>query len=120
MRCSTRFAVLLGMSSIVLCPLIYGQNDRPAGLQAAPASPPATEEEVAQLRQEVAELKALILRLAPAGSVGNPVQARLVQASAVAEPIGNTLPEMASASDVHALQKEVGEIQKKNSETPPA
>ena len=123
MRWPTKFAVCLGIGFVAPGLLMCAQSEKPAETQATPASRPASEEEVAQLRREVADLKAIILRLVPAGSGPTPVQPLLVQANAgnrSAQPDESALPTVATASDINELQKEVEELQKKTSETPPA
>ena len=62
--CSPKlWCVLLISFCIAPGPLAFAQNAKPAGGSTTNA---ASEEEVQQLRREVAELKALIQRLAPA------------------------------------------------------
>src|SRR6202521_3398957 len=122
MRWATRFVVLLGISFFATGSLIYAQSDKPAEAQARPASQPATEEEVAQLRRGVAEMRATMRLLAEASSKEGPGEARLVQANAVAglaQPDTAAVPVAAPPSDIDALQKEVEVLQKKASDTPP-
>src|ERR1700680_2137174 len=64
MRWPSKVVVLLGICFLTSAPLIYAQNEDPSPPPARAVSPAATEEEVAQLRQEVAELKIAIQRLA--------------------------------------------------------
>ena len=86
MRWPTKVVMLLVIGFLAPAPLIYAQNDNLSGPQARSASQAATEEEVAQLRQEVAELKAIVLRLAASKSEGASGPAHLVQANAIVDP----------------------------------
>src|SRR5580658_9306106 len=109
--CSPKlWCVLLVSFCIAPGPLAFAQNATPAGGSTAKA---ASEDEVQQLRREVAELKALIQRLAPAGTLpAAPAPAPPLDANAPAAP--------ATHADVAVLQQEVTALQKKTSEVPPA
>jgi hypothetical protein len=74
---------LLGISFLAPCPPIRAQSVGESETHRAPVSQPATEEEVAQLRQEVAELRIVVRRLAQANSKTAPDESRLELASAV-------------------------------------
>jgi len=103
---------------------VYGQTTSPADGGAKPATTPASEEEVQQLRREVAELKAQIQRLVQASAKQAPRDARLVQASDVlassVEPDDASAPAAVTPADIDSLQKEIEVLQKKASDTPPA
>jgi phosphate-selective porin len=109
-------------------PLAFAQNVKPAGGSTANA---ASEDEVQQLRREVAELKALIQRLAPAGSAPTtgtaaPTTGTAAPATGTAAPTpagapaANAQAAPATRADVDALQKEVSALQKKAADVPPA
>jgi hypothetical protein len=100
MRWPTKVVMLLVIGFLAPAPLIYAQNDNLSGPQARSASQAATEEEVAQLRQEVAELKAIVLRLAASKSEGASGPAHLVQANAIVDPAQPHAP--ASNADASA------------------
>lgn len=63
MRRPTTFVVLFALCFSVLGSLAYAQSDSPPNDLAKSATKSATEAEVEQLRHEVAELRAIILRL---------------------------------------------------------
>jgi phosphate-selective porin len=110
--CSPKlWCVLLVSFCIAPGPLAFAQSAKPAG-NATPSTSTgsaASEDEVQQLRREVAELRALIQRLAPAGVPPSP-----------AAPPEAVAPAPATRADVENLQKEVTALQKKASEVPPA
>ena len=83
MRWPTIPILFLGVSSFLPLPPARGQSDGDAEARGAPVFRPATEEEVAQLRQEVAELRMLVKRLAEIGSKAANDEPRLALASAV-------------------------------------
>ena len=101
----------------------YAQETKPAD-PAKPAGTAATEEEVQQLRREVAELKAQIQRLVQASTPQAPGGAQLVQANAVvastSTPDDATPAAVATPADIDALQNEIEALQKKANDTPPA
>jgi phosphate-selective porin len=101
----------------------YAQETKPAD-PAKPAGTAASEEEVQQLRREVAELKAQIQRLVQASAPRVSGGARLVQANDVEAPVAKpddaNPSAIATASDIEALQNEIELLQKKASDTPPA
>jgi phosphate-selective porin len=116
--CSPKpWCVLLIAYCIASGPLVLAQSASSTGNAAPSASKggAASEDEVQQLRREVADLKALIQRLAPAGSM----PATGPAAVAAAPPAANA-PAPATRADVDALQNEVSALQKKASEVPPA
>src|SRR5580700_2597683 len=119
--CSPKlWCVLLVSFCIAPGPLAFAQNATPAGGSTTNA---ASEEEVQQLRREVAELKALIQRLAPAGSAaatGTTAPTTGAVAPTPAGPPAANAPTPATRADVDALQKEVTALQKKAAEPPPA
>jgi phosphate-selective porin len=124
MRSRNLWAVLLASCFVASGPVAFAQDAKPSGdsAQAKPASAAATEEEVQQLRREVAELKAQIQRLAQVSAQPQPGAAHLVQASAVEEPLAfdsTATPAPATTEDIDALQKEIDVLQKKASDTPP-
>src|SRR5580698_5254372 len=89
--CSPKlWCVLLISFCIAPGPLAFAQNAKPAGGSTTNA---ASEEEVQQLRREVAELKALIQRLAPAAAAGTaPPTTGAAAPTAAAPPAANAQP----------------------------
>src|SRR5713226_7566450 len=109
MRRPTTFLVLLALSFSFLGSLAYAQIDNPPDDRAKPPTKSATEEEVAQLRQEVAELKAAIQRLLLVNQQGTTAP-RLVQVSAV-QPEGQTVTaQAATAAPAKDQQKPPAEL----------
>jgi len=115
-------------------PLAFAQSAKPSddSTQSNPTAKAASEEEVQQLRREVAELKAQIQRLVTASAPAQGGAAHLVQATAVAgtdasastaapadasSDSSNSAP-AATSADIDALQKEIDILQKKASDTP--
>src|SRR6204780_3028497 len=86
MRWPKLWCVLLVLFCIAACPLAFAQSAKPSDVPAQSKSTPrvATEDEVQQLRREVAELKAQIQRLVEASAVAQGGPAGLVQTNAVA------------------------------------
>src|SRR4029077_4998031 len=124
MRSPKLWAVLLASLFIASGPLAFAQSAKPSddSAQPKPATAAATEEEVQQLRREVAELKAQIQRLIQTSAQPQSGAAHLVQASAVADsvqPDSSSTPASATTEDIDALQKEIDVLQKKASDTPP-
>jgi len=131
MRGPTKSFVLLFVCLLVWGTPAFAQSDKPAGDQAAPAAKPASEEEVQQLRREVAELKATIQKLMLVNSQQPAASGHLVEASAVVsnnttQPTDpNALPSAdpnaspATAADIDALQKEIDLLQKKAGDAGP-
>src|ERR1700720_973240 len=124
MRSPKLWAVLLASLFIASGPLAFAQSAKPSDDSAQPkaATVAATEEEVQQLRREVAELKAQIQRLIQTSAQPQSGAAHLVQASAVADsvqPDSSATPASATTEDIDALQKEIDVLQKKASDTPP-
>jgi len=114
-------------------PVAFGQSAKPSddSTPAKSASAPATEEEVQQLRHEVADLKAQIQRLLEVSAQAQSGAAHLVQTNAVAGSAADASPAGAAAAsdadaalpavtpaDIDALQKEIDVLQKKASDTP--
>jgi phosphate-selective porin len=135
MRSPKWWCVLLALFCISSAPSAFAQSANPSGDSAQPTSPtkPASEEEVQQLRREVAELKAQIQRLIETSAVAQGGPAHLVQANAVSgsgsgasataavasNTDGSTAAPAATPADIDALQKEIDVLQKKASEGPP-
>src|ERR1700739_5008076 len=97
--------VLLASLFVVSSPLAFAQSAKPT---ADPAQKPATEEEVQQLRREVADLKAQIQHLVQASTQPQAQGAPLVQTNAVVEPApadSTAAPPSATADDIHTLPK---------------
>jgi len=116
MRWPTRWFVLLAVCMLTPGTLVYAQSDKPVdGAKAAPKA--ATEEEVEQLRREVADLKATIQQLIQVNHQQAAGGGRLVQANAVVSDAGSA-PEP-TAADIDILQKEI-EILQKKADTAPA
>src|ERR1700677_5108240 len=86
MRSPKLWCVLLALFCIAPGPLAFAQSAKPSDDPTQSKSTPkvATEDEVQQLRREVAELKAQIQRLVEASAVAQGGPARLVQTNAVA------------------------------------
>ena len=113
--------VFLGVSFFFPKANLHAQGDRAPENGAVPASRAATEEEVEQLRQEVAGLKAIILHLAAGESEVASGSARLVPANAIVDsaqpfapastPEAVTLPGMSrpSAGNTTPQKKAVGD-----------
>jgi phosphate-selective porin len=120
MRWITMLAVLLGIAFFAPGSLMHAQSEWTAETSTRPVSQGASEEEVSQLRREVAELKATVQQLVQASSKVAPNESRLVQANFVpdsAEP-GAATPAEATSPGYDVLQKEIDVLQKKASETP--
>ena len=126
--------VLVTLFFVACGPLAFAQSAKPSddSTQSNPTAKAATEEEVQQLRREVAELKAQIQRLVTASAPAQGGGAHLVQATAVAGSDvsassaapsaagsdANTSTPAATAADIDALQKEIDILQKKASDAP--
>src|SRR5271155_2359340 len=83
MRRPTKSFLLLFVCFLVGGAPAFAQSDKPAGDQAKPAAKPASEEEVEQLRREVADLKATIQKLLLVNQQQAAGPGHLVQANAV-------------------------------------
>jgi phosphate-selective porin len=119
MRSPKLRAAFLASLFMLSGPLAFAQNAKPSDPAQSKA---ASEEEVQQLRREVAELRAQIQRLVQA-SAQPQAAAHLVQTSAVADsvqPDSSAAPASATTEDIDALQKEIDVLQKKASDSPPA
>src|SRR5271169_2926998 len=118
MRWPTRLFVLLVVCFFAPGTLVHAQSDQPANAandRVKPASKAATEDEVEQLRREVADLKATIQQLVQtnhqqAASGGRLVQANAADSASAPEP---------TAADIDVLQKEIEVLQKKAADGPP-
>ena len=113
--------VFLGVSFILPPANLHAQGDHAPKDCAMPASRAATEEEVQQLRQEVADLKTIILRLAARESEVASGPAHLVQSNAIVgtpqpdapaskldAPANPTLPDPTTAT-IASQKKNVGD-----------
>lgn len=115
MRWPIRWSVLLAVCVIAPGSFLFAQSETPAKDGLKPASQPATEEEVQQLRKEVADLKAMIQQLTRTSSSVGAGDARLVYAD---------LPLSATVDDADTLVAEpapdpyIVESQKKDSTAP--
>ena len=120
MRWPTWLVVFLGLSFFTPASRLYAQSDNLSGPQARTASRAATEEEVIQLRQEVAELRATVQQLVQASSNAAPFQTRLVQANFVpAFPQPDAVsPAEATSSEIISLGRESDLLKKNASDTP--
>src|SRR6202453_226479 len=138
MRSPKLWCVLLALFCIAPGPLAFAQSAKPSDDPTQSKSTPkaATEEEVQQLRREVAELKAQIQRLVAASSPAPAGGAHLVQATSAASPDANastaapaassdatvsadsSSPAAATPADIDALQKEIDVLQNKANSTP--
>src|SRR3984893_17583330 len=129
--------LLVALFFVLTGPVAFAQSAKPAddSTQAKAAPKAATEDEVQQLRREVAELKAQIQRLVAASAPAPSGGAHLVEATAIAGTDANAstaapatstdASSTASASspaatpaDIDALQKEIDVLQKKAGDTP--
>jgi hypothetical protein len=122
MRWPTIPILFLGVSFFLPLPPARAQSDSDAQARGAPGFRPATEEEVAQLRQEVAELRMLVKRLAEIGSQAANNEPRLALASAV---LDSASPDADLASpDSHSVIDASSELatspQQQTQATPPA
>jgi hypothetical protein len=121
MRWPSKVLVLVGICFLAPAPLIYAQNDELSATQARTVSSAATEEEVAQLRQEVADLKAIVQELVRTTGRPAPAQTRLMQANFVPDPEqpeAAVSPVEAPPSGIDALLQKGGAPQKEASDTP--
>ncbi len=139
MRSPKWWCVLVALFCVAPGPLVFAQSAKPSDdtAQSKPAPKAATEDEVQQLRREVAELKAQIQRLVATSASAQGGPAHLVQATAVAGSDLNALaaatpasdsatgtsadastPAAATPADIDALQKEIDALQKKASDAP--
>jgi phosphate-selective porin len=126
--------VLVTLFFVACGPLAFAQSAKPSddSTQSNPTAKAASEEEVQQLRREVAELKVQIQRLVTASAPAQGGGAHLVQATAVASSDAssssaapaaaasdaNTSTPAATSADIDALQKEIDILQKKASDAP--
>jgi phosphate-selective porin len=141
MRSPKLWCLVLTLFCCTPCPLAFAQSATPSADAAQPqaASKAATEEEVQQLRREVAELKAQLQRLLQTSAQAQGGAPHLVltnatagsdavaAAAAPAMPVDNTVAASeaaasapATAADVDALQREINVLQKKASDAPAA
>ena len=111
--------VLLASLFVVSGPLAFAQSAKPTADPAPQKA--ATEEEVQQLRKEVADLKAQIQQLVLASTHSQEGAAHLVQTNAVVDPApsdSTATPPSATADDIDNLQKEIDLLQKKSNDAP--
>jgi phosphate-selective porin len=139
MRSPKWWCVLVTLFCVATGPVAFGQSAKPSddSTQSNSTAKPATEEEVQQLRCEVAELKAQIQRLLEVSAQSQSGAGHMVQTNAIAGPVAAaSLPAAtpanvaggsdaasspaATPADIDALQKEIDVLQKKASDTPPA
>ncbi|MGD0403706.1 MAG: porin [Candidatus Acidiferrales bacterium] len=136
MRSPKWWCVLVILICGATAPVAFGQSAKPSddATQSKSTGKAATEEEVQQLRREVAELKAQIQRLVEVSAVAQGGAAHLVETNAVAAsvpapsspaaipaadaPDANASSPSATAADIDALQKEIDVLQKKASDAP--
>jgi phosphate-selective porin len=122
MRSIRRSFLLLFVWFAATGSIAYAQSEKQAADSSGAASGAASEEEVQQLRREVAELKAQIQKLiqVQASAKESPGGAHLVQAAAAdsSQPEDPSAAPPASAADIDALQKEIDLLQKKASDAP--
>src|SRR5215469_14517431 len=119
MRSPKLRGVLLASLFVLSSPLAFAQSAKPTPDPAPQKA--ATEEEVQQLRREVAELKAQIQQLVQASAQPQAERAHLVQTSAIADPVqpdSTAAPAAATTEDIDALQKEIDLLQKKANDAP--
>jgi phosphate-selective porin len=125
MRSPKFWGVVLASLFIASGPLAFAQSSKPSDGSSQPKSTAtaASEEEVQQLRREVAELKAQVQRLLQTSAQPQSGGAHLVEASAVvssAQPDSSAPSAVATPEDIDALQKEIEVLQKKTNDSPPA
>jgi phosphate-selective porin len=125
MRSPKFWGVVLASLFIASGPLAFAQSSKPSDGSSQPKSTAtaASEEEVQQLRREVAELKAQVQRLLQTSAQPQAGGAHLVEASAVvssAQPDSSAPSAVATPEDIDALQKEIEVLQKKTNDSPPA
>ena len=118
MRWPTVPILFLGVSFFLPLPPARAQSDRGAEVRGTPVSHPATEEEVAQLRQEVAELRMLVQRLAETSSKAANDGPRLALASAVLDSASPDA-DLASHSAIDASSALTSSPQQQTGATPP-
>ena len=124
MRSPKWWCVLVILICVAAGPVAFGQSTNPSddATQSKSTGKAATEEEVQQLRREVAELKAQIQRLVEASAVAQGGAAHLVETNAVAAsvpaasspaatpvadaPDANASSPAATPADIDALQKD--------------
>src|SRR5580704_5573827 len=119
MRSPKLRGVLLACLFVVSGPLAFAQSAKPTADPAPQKA--ATEEEVQQLRREVADLKAQIQHLVQASTQPQAQGAHLVQTNAVVDPApsdSTVAPPSATADDIDNLQKEIDLLQKKSNDAP--
>jgi phosphate-selective porin len=133
--------LLVALFFTVTGPVTFGQSAKPGddSTQSKAAPKAATEDEVQQLRREVAELKAQIQRLVAASAPAPAGGAHLVQATSAASPdasasaapaassdatlnananADSSSPAAATPADIDALQKEIDVLQNKANSVP--
>src|ERR1700693_6112899 len=130
--------LLVALFFVVTGPVAFAQSAKLAddSTQAKAAPKAATEDEVQQLRREVAELKAQIQRLVAASAPAPAGGAHLVQATSAVSPDANastavpaassvatphadsSSPAAATPADIDALQKEIDVLQNKANSAP--
>ncbi len=138
MRSPKWWCVLVILICVATAPVAFGQSAKPSddATQSKSTGKAATEEEVQQLRREVAELKAQIQLLVKVSAVAQGGAAHLVETNAVAAsvpappspagtsaadaPDANASSPAATPADIDALQKEIDVLQKKASDVPVA
>ena len=125
MRSPKFWGVVLASLLLASGPLAFAQSSKPSDGSSQPKSTAtaASEEEVQQLRREVAELKAQVQRLLQTSAQPQAGGAHLVEASAVvssAQPDSSVPSAVATPEDIDALQKEIEVLQKKTNDSPPA
>jgi len=125
MRSPKFWGVVLASLLLASGPLAFAQSSKPSDGSSQPKSTAtaASEEEVQQLRREVAELKAQVQRLLQTSAQPQAGGAHLVEASAVvssAQPDSSAPSAVATPEDIDALQKEIEVLQKKTNDSPPA
>ncbi len=119
MRSPKLRGVLLASLFVISGPLAFAQSAKPTADPAPQKA--ATEEEVQQLRREVAELKAQIQQLVQTSARPQAGGAHLVQTNAVVDPApsdSTAAPASATTEDIDALQKEIDLLQKKSNDAP--
>ena len=125
MRSPKFWGVVLASLLLASGPRAFAQSSKPSDGSSQPKSTAtaASEEEVQQLRREVAELKAQVQRLLQTSAQPQAGGAHLVEASAVvssAQPDSSAPSAVATPEDIDALQKEIEVLQKKTNDSPPA
>ncbi len=118
MRFTTKIVVIVGICVFVHGSLICAQSEKPNETPTRSASPAATEEEVAQLRREVAELKAIVQQLVQASGKAAPAGVNPAHTNSIADAsqtAATASPAEATTANISTLQTQIDAPQKQAS-----